>query len=75
GVDLARFWPDGRIRWYRPLNDFAPIQGAKVADGGRFLMTSWGNQVEWLGMDEDGLGLGRIGFPAEARWWGYVTVK
>ncbi|MFO0890032.1 MAG: right-handed parallel beta-helix repeat-containing protein [Isosphaeraceae bacterium] len=71
GVDLARFRPDGRLRWYRPLNDYSPIQGVKISDDGRFLLCSWGHQVEWFGMTADGLGLGRIGLPAEGRWSGY----
>jgi hypothetical protein len=69
GVDVARFRPDGRLRWYRPLNEFGPVQGVKYAPG--LLLSSHGHQGEWLGLDADGLGLGRVGFPPEARWLGY----
>jgi hypothetical protein len=69
GVDVARFRPDGRLRWYRPMNDFCPVQGVKYAPG--LILSSYGHQAEWVGLDADGLGLGRVGFPPEARWLGY----
>jgi hypothetical protein len=68
GTDLALFGSDGGMRWLRPLNDFAPIQGIKPM--GKGFLTSWGHQAEWIGLDEDGLGLGHLGFPAEAHWTG-----
>jgi hypothetical protein len=68
GSDLALFDRAGRMRWLRPLNDYAPIQGIKRM--GKAFLTSWGHQCEWIGVDEDGLGLGRLGFPAEAYWTG-----
>ncbi len=68
GTDLALFDRDGVMRWLRPLNDYAPIQGIKRM--GRAFLTSWGHQCEWIGLDEDGLGLGRLGFPAQAYWTG-----
>ena len=37
---------------------------------GRGFLTSYGHQAEWLGLDEDGLGLGNLGFPAAAHWTG-----
>jgi hypothetical protein len=68
GTDLALFERDGRMRWLRPMNDYAPIQGIKRM--GRAFLSSWGHQCEWAALDEDGLGLGRLGFPAEAEWTG-----
>ena len=68
-IDLARFDPAGRMKWLRPLNDFGPIQGVKASE--KFILTSWGHQAEWIGMDPNGLGLGHLGFPAEAGWEGY----
>ncbi len=68
-IDIARFRPDGRLRWLRPMNDFSPVQGVKACAG--FLLSSYGHQVEWMGMDEDGLGLGHVGYPPESNWFGY----
>ena len=70
GVDVARFRKDGTLRWYLPMNDFGPIQGVKQVTPG-FILTSWGHQAEWIGLDEDGLSLGHLGFPREAHWSGY----
>ena len=47
-----------------------PIQGVKQVTPG-FILTSWGHQAEWIGLDEDGLSLGHLGFPEEAHWSGY----
>lgn len=69
GVDLARIAPDGTMRWFHPLNDFGPIQGIKSSP--KFLLTSWGHQAEWIGLDPNGLGLGHLGFPAAEGWTGY----
>ncbi len=69
GSDLALFDREGHMRWLRPLNDYAPIQGIKRM-GKKAFLTSWGHQAEWIGLDENGLGLGRLGFPAEAQWTG-----
>lgn len=68
-ADLARFTSDGTLRWFCPLNDCAPIQGVKSL--GNFILTGWGHQAEWIGMDPDGLVLGHVGFPLEADWSGY----
>jgi hypothetical protein len=68
GIDLALFERDGHMRWLRPLNDYAPIQGVKRM--GKAFLTSWGHQAEWIGLEENGLGLGRLGFPSEAYWTG-----
>jgi hypothetical protein len=70
GIDLLRLRPDGAVRWYRPMNDYGPVQGIKQVTPG-FLLTSWGHQAEWIGLDEDGLSLGHLGFPAAANWCGY----
>ena len=70
GVDIARFRKDGTLRWYLPMNDFGPVQGVKQVTPG-FILTSWGHQAEWIGLDEDGLSLGHLGFPREAHWSGY----
>lgn len=69
GVDLARFARDGQMRWLHPLNDFGPIQGVKPME--KFTLTSWGHQAEWIGLDDNGLGLGHLGFPASVGWAGY----
>ncbi len=69
-VDVARFRKDGSLRWYLPLNDFGPIQGVNQVTPG-FILTCWGHQAEWIGMDDDGLSLGHLGFPAEGKWGGY----
>ena len=68
-IDIARFRSDGGLRWLRPMNDFSPVQGVKASAG--FLLTSYGHQVEWMGMNEDGLGLGHVGYPTESHWFGY----
>ena len=68
-IDLARFDPAGRMKWLHPLNDFGPIQGVKVSE--KFILTSWGHQAEWIGLDPNGLGLGHLGYPVEAGWDGY----
>jgi hypothetical protein len=68
-VDVARYNKDGSLRWLRPMNDFGPLQGIKRMGKSGYL-TSWGHQCEWLGLDEDGLSLGRLGFPAAAHWTG-----
>ncbi len=70
GIDVARFRKDGNLRWYLPMNDYGPVQGVKQATPG-FILTSWGHQAEWIGLDEDGLSLGHLGFPREAHWSGY----
>jgi hypothetical protein len=69
GIDVARFDRVGRMKWLRPLNDFGPIQGVKVSE--KFVLSSWGHQAEWIGMDPNGLGLGHLGYPVEAAWEGY----
>jgi len=69
-IDLARIRKDGSLRWYLPLNDYGPIQGVKQVSPG-FILTSWGHQAEWIGLDDDGLSLGHLGFPREAHWGGY----
>ncbi len=70
GIDVARFRKDGTLRWYLPMNDFGPVQGVKQVTPG-FILTSWGHQAEWIGLDDDGLSLGHLGFPREAHWSGY----
>ncbi|MEI8244005.1 MAG: hypothetical protein WCI17_12110, partial [bacterium] len=69
-TDLARIRKDGSLRWFLPLNDYGPIQGVKQVTPG-FILTSWGHQAEWIGLDDDGLSLGHLGFPREAHWGGY----
>ena len=69
GVDVARIGRDGQLRWLRPMNTFGPIQGVKPLE--RFILSSWGHQAEWIGMDPNGLGLGHLGFPPGAGWEGY----
>ena len=69
GIDAARFDRKGVMKWLRPLNDFGPIQGIKVSE--KFILSSWGHQAEWFGMDPNGLSLGHLGYPAEAGWEGY----
>ena len=69
GVDVARIGRDGQLRWLRPMNAFGPIQGVKPLE--KFILTSWGHQAEWIGMDPNGLGLGHLGFPPGAGWEGY----
>jgi len=69
-IDLARFRKDGSLRWYLAMNDYGPIQGVKQLTPG-FILTSWGHQCEWIGLDDDGLSLGHLGFPEEAHWSGY----
>ena len=68
-TDLAAFSKDGDLRWFLPINDYGPIQGVKSL--GNFVLTSWGHQAEWIGLDPDGLQLGHFGFPEEADWTGY----
>ncbi len=67
-IDLACFNPGGTLRWLRPLNDFGPVQGIRPM--GKALLTSWGHQAEWIGLDENGLSLGHLGFPEAAYWTG-----
>jgi len=69
GVDAARFDRRGAMKWLRPMNDFGPIQGIKPFE--KFTLTSWGHQAEWIGLDDQGLDLGHLGFPPEAGWEGY----
>ena len=69
GIDVARVNRQGDLLWLCPLNDFGPIQGIKASE--KFLLTSWGHQAEWIGLDPNGLSLGHLGFPAEADWQGY----
>jgi hypothetical protein len=68
-IDLARYNPDGSLRWLRPLNDYGPVQGIKPLGKAAYL-SSWGHQAEWFGLDEDGLSLGHLGLPAAAHWTG-----
>ena len=68
-ANLVRFTKDGELRWFRPLNDYEPIQGVKSL--GNFILTSWGHQTEWIGLDPDGLTLGHLGFPEAGNWAGY----
>ncbi len=68
-VDMVRLRPDGSLRWYLPMNDYGPVQGVKAVD--KFILSSWGHQTEWIGLDNDGLVLGYLGYPAEAKWGGY----
>jgi hypothetical protein len=69
GTDLARWNPDGSLRWLRTMNDYSPIQGVEPFRG--VTVSSWGHQAEFLALDDDGLELGRFGFPAQANWSGY----
>jgi len=69
GCDLCRFDKTGELLWFCPLNDYGPIQGVKPL--GNFILTSWGHQGEWIGLDPDGLMLGRAGWPRDADWGGY----
>ncbi|HZK81468.1 MAG TPA: hypothetical protein VFC46_10385, partial [Humisphaera sp.] len=69
GIDLARFNRAGDMRWLRPMNDFGPVQGVKSI--GNFTLSSWGHQAEWMGMNDDGLSLGHLGYPATIGWTGY----
>lgn len=69
GLDIGRFDRSGEIKWLRPMNDFGPVQGIKPS--ARFTLTSWGHQAEWIGLDDNGLDLGHLGYPAEAGWFGY----
>ena len=68
-TDLARWNPDGTLRWLRTMNDFTPIQGIEPLGG--VTVASWGHQAEYMAMDDDGLELGRFGFPAAVHWSGY----
>jgi hypothetical protein len=68
-TDLARWNPDGSLRWLRTLNDYDPIQGVEPMPG--VLVSSWGHQAEFMAMDDDGLELGRFGFPSAVQWSGY----
>jgi len=68
-TNLARLSKSGDLLWFLPLNDYGPIQGIKSL--GNFLLTSWGHQAEWIGLDPDGLQLGHFGYPADAEWSGY----
>jgi len=68
-TDLARLTKDGDLLWFLPLNDYGPIQGIKSV--GNFLLTGWGHQAEWIGLDPDGLQLGHFGYPVAADWGGY----
>jgi parallel beta-helix repeat protein len=70
GIDIERFNKDGSLRWFLPMNDFGPTQGVKQIEPG-LIFTSWGHQAEWIGLDEDGLSIGHLGFPIEAGWMGY----
>ena len=69
-IDLARIRKNGTLRWYLPMNDYGPIQGVKQVTPG-FILTSWGHQAEWIGLDDDGLSLGHLGFPQEEHWSGF----
>ncbi|MGA2618114.1 MAG: right-handed parallel beta-helix repeat-containing protein [Thermoguttaceae bacterium] len=68
-TDLARWNPDGSLRWLRTMNDYDPIQGVEPLPG--VLVSSWGHQAEYMALDDDGLELGRFGFPAAVHWSGY----
>jgi len=68
-TNLARFARDGTLLWLLPLNDYTPVQG--VVPLGNFLLTGWGHQAEWIGLDTDGLQLGHLSFPPEGEWSGY----
>jgi len=69
-VDIARFRRDGSLRWYLPMNDYGPIQGVKQVTPG-FILTTWGHQTEFIGLDDDGLSLGHLGPPLVQHWSGY----
>jgi len=69
-IDLARIRKNGSLRWYLPMNDYGPIQGVKQVTPG-FILTTWGHQAEWIGLDDDGLSLGHLGFPQEEHWSGF----
>ena len=69
-IDLARFRKDGSLRWYLAMNDYGPVQGVKQVTPG-FILTTWGHQAEWIGLDDDGLSLGHLGPPLEQHWSGY----
>ncbi|MGA2065965.1 MAG: NosD domain-containing protein [Thermoguttaceae bacterium] len=68
-TDLARWNPDGSLRWLRTVNDYDPIQGVEPLPG--VLVSSWGHQAEFMALGDDGLELGRFGFPAAVNWSGY----
>ncbi len=68
-TDLARWNANGTLRWLRTMNDFNPIQGVEPFPG--ITISSWGHQAEYMAMDDDGLELGRFGFPANVHWGGF----
>jgi hypothetical protein len=68
-TDLARWNADGNLRWLRTVNDYSPIQGVEPFPG--VTISSWGHQAEFMALDDDGLELGRFGFPAAVKWSGF----
>jgi len=69
-IDLARIRKDGSLRWYLAMNDYGPVQGVKQVTPG-FILTTWGHQTEFIGLDDDGLSLGHLGPPLVQHWSGY----
>ena len=68
GTDLARFAPDGELLWFRPMNEVAPVYGAKPL--GKYMMTTYGHEAWWMMVTNDGLGMGQFGTPAAYNWCG-----
>ncbi len=68
-TDLARWLPDGQLRWLRTMNDYDPIQGVQSLPG--VTVSSWGHQAEFIALDDNGLELARMGFPPAANWSGF----
>jgi hypothetical protein len=70
GTDLARFDAQGQLRWFHPLGTDSGLYG--LASVGRILVTAKSATCEVVALDQDGLGLGSFGFPAEVRYEGYL---
>jgi len=68
-TDMARWNPDGSLRWLHTLNDYTPVQG--VMPFPDVVVSSWGHQAEFMVLDDDGMELMRGGFLPASNWNGF----
>lgn len=70
GTDIGGFGKDGRLRWIFKLNTVQGSEGVQSIPQYKMVMGMTSTQVDYMVMDEDGLGLGVLSMPPEAHWEG-----
>ena len=70
GTDIAGFGKDGLLRWIFKLNHLEGSEGVQSVPEYNLVLGMTTKQCDYMAMDNDGLGLGILSMPPEARWKG-----